>query len=155
MVRDLDELVASNYPRIATDLLSPLLELLRLAREHCGGDVDKFLVILVVVLRTTVHREFSRRTPEQLSSGELPVFPGLGTNGRSIAASLGVPKETVRRKVTDLVQAGWLARERSRLYFTAKAYQELAPVREALEKLAVANHKVVADLAKAAAETIA
>jgi DNA-binding IclR family transcriptional regulator len=100
----------------------------------------------VVALRTTAHREFARRTPEQLISGELQVFPGLGTNGRSIAASLGVPKETVRRKVCELIEAGWLARQGSRLYFTAKAYQELTPVREAMERLAVTNHKVVSNL---------
>jgi hypothetical protein len=149
---DLTDLVAENYPRIATDLLAPLLELLRLSREFCGGDLDKFLVIMVVALRTTAHREFARFSSEQLLSGEVPVFPGLGTNARSIASSLGLPKETVRRKVCELISAGWLVRRSSRLYFTARAYQQLAPVREQIERLAVANHRVIAGLCAASVQ---
>lgn len=146
MASDLTQLVADNYPQIATDLLTPLLKLMQLSRDHCGGDVDKFLVLLVVALRTTRHREFAGYTPEQLASGEVKVLPGLGTNGRSIAASLGMPKETVRRRVCELVDAGWLARHNARLYFTAKGHQELAPVREQIERLAANNYDVVARL---------
>lgn len=146
MATDLNQLVADNYPRIATDLLTPLLKLMQLSREHCGGDADKFLVMLVVALRTTRHHEFAAYTPKQLASGEASVLPGLGTNGRSIAASLGIPKETVRRRVCELVDADWLARRNSRLYLTAKGYQALAPVREQIERLAACNYDVVARL---------
>jgi hypothetical protein len=117
-----------------------------LSREHCGGDIDKFLVILVVALRTTKHREFAAHTSEELLSGEIPIFPGLGTNARSIATSLNIPKETVRRKVSELIEAGWFARVGTRLYFTAKAYQQLAPVREQIERLALLNYQAVAAL---------
>ena len=147
-------MVADSYPRVATDLLTPILDLLRLAREHCGGDVDKFLVILVVALRTTKHRDFAKHTPEQLISGEVPVFPGLGTNARSIAASLGIPNETVRRKVCALVDAGWFVRRRSSLHFTVKAYQQLAPVREQIERMAVINYEVVAALRSEASDNV-
>lgn len=145
-----NDLVADNFPRIAADLLTPLLELMRLSRLYCGGDLDKFLVLLVVGLRTARHRDFAARTPQELISGEIPVFPGLGANGHSIAESLGIPRETVRRKVSELVEAGWLVRRRSKLYITAKAYQQLAPVREQIERLAVRNYEVVATLRSAA-----
>lgn len=138
--------MARNYPRIATSLLSPLLQLLSLSREHCGGDIDKFLVILVVAIRTTKHRDFAACTSEELLSGEIPIFPGLGTNARSIAASLHIPKETVRRKVSELIEAGWFVREGARLYFTSKAYQQLAPVREQIERLAISNYQAVSAL---------
>ena len=146
MASDLNQLVADNYPRIASDLLTPLLKLMQLSREQCGGDADKFLVVLVVALRTTRHEDFAACTPEQLADAEASVLPGLGTNGRSIAASLGMPKETVRRRVIELVDSGWLARRDSRLYLTAKGYQELAPVREQIERLAANNYDVVARL---------
>jgi hypothetical protein len=142
----LTQLVAENYPRIATDLLAPILDLLRLAREYCDGDVDKFLVIVLVAIRTTKHPDFAKLSPQQLISGEVPVFPGLGTNARSIAQSLDIPKETIRRKVAELIDAGWLVRDRSRLYFTAHAYQKLAPVREQIERLAVLNYEAVSKL---------
>jgi hypothetical protein len=146
-------LVEDSYPVIAKDLLNPLLELLLLSRDYCGGDVDKFLVLLVVGIRTTEHKAFAVYSQAELLSGDIEVFPGLGTNVRSIAASTGIPKETVRRKVAELVEAGWFAREGHNLYFTGKAYQALAPVREAVERLAVRYHDVVADLARAPAVT--
>jgi hypothetical protein len=141
-------LVEDSYPVIAKDLLNPLLELLLLSRDYCGGDVDKFLVLLVVGIRTTEHKAFAGYSQAELLSGDIAVFPGLGTNVRSIAASTGIPKETVRRKVAELVEAGWFAREGHNLYFTARAYQVLAPVREAVERLAVHYHDVVAGLAR-------
>ncbi|RAK59354.1 hypothetical protein DJ021_05800 [Phenylobacterium hankyongense] len=151
MEHELKHLVARRYPAIATDLLSPLLKLLSVSRQYCG-DVDTFLVVLVVAIQTTRHGGFAARTPEQLLSGEMPVFPGLGTNGRSIAESLGIPKETVRRKVAELIEMGWFARRDGKLYFTAEAYRQLAPVRDQLETLAVRYYKTVAALREAPTE---
>ena len=152
MGTSLIRLVEESYPAIARDLLNPLLELLLLSRDYCGGDIDKFLVLLVVGIRTTEHQQFAGYSKAQLMSGDLDILPGLGTNARSIAASTGIPKETVRRKVAELVEAGWIAREGNNLYFTGQGYRALAPVREAVERLAVRYHDVVAALAAARAE---
>jgi len=141
-------LVAENYPAIARSLLRPLLHLLSLSREACGGDVDKFLIMLVIAIRTTEHEGFAAYSQAQLLSGEIPVFPTLGTNVRSVAESTGTPKETVRRKVSELIEAGWISRAGNELRFTAVAYQDLAGVRVAIEDLAVSNFRVVADLAR-------
>jgi len=138
--------VAENYPVIAHDLLRPLLDLFSVAREICAGDSDKFLIMLVVANRTTEHKLFASYSQSQLLSGEVPVFPGLGTNVRSIAESIGAPRETVRRKVGELIIAGWIARQGTDLYFTATAYQQLAGARIAIEQLAVRNFEVVAEL---------
>ena len=138
--------VAENYPAIAYDLLRPLLDLFSVARELCGGDTDKFLIMLVVANRTTEHKLFASYSQSQLLSGEVPVFPSLGTNVRSIADSIGAPRETVRRKVGELIDAGWIARRRTDLYFTAIAYQQLAGARVAIEQMAVRNFEVVAAL---------
>jgi hypothetical protein len=54
-----------------------------------------------------------------------------------------MPKETARRKVQELLEAGWLAREGGLLYFTALAYQQIAPAREAIEMLAARYFEVV------------
>lgn len=142
----LRRLVADNYPAISRNLLRPLLHLFSLSREACSGDIDKFLIMLVIAIRTTEHEGFATSTPAQLISGEIPVFPTLGTNVRSVAESTGTPKETVRRKVNELVQAGWISRQANELRFTARAYQDLAQVRLAIEELAVVNFEVVSDL---------
>jgi hypothetical protein len=145
-VHDPIRLVAQSYPKIAAELLTPLLDLLQLSRESCGGDIDKFLVVLVVALRSARHPDFRACSPEQLISGEVPVFPGFGTNARSIAASLGIPKETIRRKVAELIGDGWIVRIRARLYVTAAGHRQLTPVRGHIARLAVANYEVVSGL---------
>jgi hypothetical protein len=142
------KLVAADYPVIARSLLRPLLELLSASRDACGGDIDKFLIMLVVAVRTTEHSLFATYSQERLLSGEIPVFPTLGTNIRSIADSVRIPKETARRKVGELVEAGWIARQGNELRFTALAYQQLAGVRVAIERLAVQNFEVVTALAR-------
>ena len=139
-------LVAGNYPVIAHSLLRPLLDLFSVSRQACGGDMDKFLIMLVVAIRTTEHKLFATYSQAQLLSGEIPVFPSLGTNVRSVADSIRAPKETIRRKVGELVEAGWIARQTNELRFTTLAYQQLAGVRVAIEHLAVRNFDVVADL---------
>lgn len=122
------------------------MELLSVAREVCGGDVDKFLIILVVAIRTTEHPDFKAFSQADLLAGKVPVMPSLGTNMRSVAASVGIPKETARRKLCEIYDAGWLVREDRDIRFTAKGYQELAPVREAIEALALRYADVIEDL---------
>ena len=147
---ELERLVAENYSSVSLGLLTPLLDVLSLSREACGGDMDKFLIMLVVAIRTTGHRDFARYTRDQLLSGEVPVFPSLGVNIQSIADSIGASKETTRRKVTELVQAGWIERAGNKLYFTAKAYRDFEKVRERIGKMAVRHNEVVDRLRDAA-----
>jgi hypothetical protein len=148
-------LVSDNYPVVAKDLLNPLLDLFSLSRQACGGDVDKFLVLLCIAVRTTEHSAFAKLTPDQLASGEIPIFPTLGANVRSIADSLRIPKESVRRKVAEMIEAGWVAREGNNLMFTARAYREVAHVRVAIESLAVRNYEIVDGLQKASLQKAA
>jgi hypothetical protein len=152
--RDTKAIIAASYPAIASQLLRPLLTLMNLGREVCGGDVNKFLIISAVAVRTTMHREFAQRSQEELLSGEIPIFPALRTTIRSITQMVGLPKETVRRKVSELVDVGWLARNEGRIYLTVVAYQQLTPVREQIQLLAAHYHEVVADL-RAVGKTVA
>lgn len=145
-------LVATQYPKAALRLLRPLVDLLCTGREACGGDFDKFLIMLAVAIRTTEHPLFATFSQEDLLGGAIPVFPTLGTNVRSVADSLGLPKETVRRKVAELIDAGWIARHDNELRFTDHAYRELAGARVGIERLAVRNFEVVADLIRKASE---
>ena len=138
----LKSLLADNFPQIAAEVLDPLVRFLQLARALCGGDADKFLVLTVIALRTTQHPEFRAVKPADPTWDEGAILPSLGVNVRSVAESLGIPKETVRRKVQELVAAGWIAREGAGLHITGLAYRDLAPVREELEAL-VARYYVL------------
>jgi hypothetical protein len=105
--------------------------------------VDRFLILLEVAVRTFQHPRFQRCTQEELLGGAVEVFPNLGTNVRSIAASIGIPKESVRRKVGELIEEGWLHRSGRNLHFTSHGYRTLAPVRESIQRLAVRHASVV------------
>lgn len=146
MPRRRKRLLTELYPKVATELLTPLVQLLTVARDICGGDVDKFLIILVVAIRTTQHPAFKDFSQADLLAGKVPVMPSLGTNMRSVAASVGIPKETARRKLAEIYEAGWLVREGRDIRFTGRGYQELAPVREAIEALALRYAEVVEGL---------
>jgi hypothetical protein len=57
-----------------------------------------------------------------------------------------MPKETVRRKIRELVQAGWVVREEGQLFVTGRCYGETAPLRESLGELAVSYFRLVQSL---------
>jgi DNA-binding IclR family transcriptional regulator len=85
-------------------------------------------------------------TQVQLLSGELEILPGLGSNVRSIADSLAMPRETVRRKVQEMVAEGILVRSQRRLYFSGQAYRRFAGPIEAFARMAVVHHDAVSSL---------
>jgi hypothetical protein len=58
-----------------------------------------------------------------------PIEPE-GLNARSIADFSGIPRETVRRKVQDLIDLGWVERHGNDLRATDKARVELMPLTE-------------------------
>lgn len=136
-------LVAENAPDQAEALLAPLLELLSLARVTFAGDVDKFLIMLVVAIRAAGHRDFAQAVKAHPGPGRPTALPSLGVNIQSVADSIGAPKETIRRKVSDLVEIGWIERRANDLYLTPLAYEALTPVREAMHVLAVRHFEVV------------
>jgi hypothetical protein len=135
--------VTEQAPNHAAAILGPLLELLSLARGAYAGDLDKLLIMLVVSIRAAGHKEFARALLRHRATGETPVFPSLGVNIQSVADSIGAPKETIRRKVADLVDLGWIERRDHELSLTPFAYETLTPVREAIHLLLVRYYELV------------
>jgi DNA-binding MarR family transcriptional regulator len=131
------------YPRLAGDLLRPILDVLSKARQICGGDLEMSEILLVIAVRTVEHPAFARLSYEEIEAGAAPRYPSLTTNCRSIAASTGIPRETVRRKVASLIEAGLVERERRRLAVRVTASATIAPLREALLRCAVIHHAAV------------
>lgn len=146
---EFDVLFDREFNTLATHLLSPLIDLLITARRHFEGDVDKLLLMLVVGVRTAADPKFLCLSESDRSAGET-ILPGLGTNVRSMAASLGMPRESVRRKVIELLDVGWVAWHDRKLHLTARAYRELAPIRDAMKRLALTNFQTLSALAAAA-----
>jgi hypothetical protein len=137
--------VTENYGRVSADLLAPLLDFLSTASEVSEGDVEKLMIMIVVGLRSLAHPVFKHRRMRDVAvDGGL--IPTLGINSRSISESLPIARESVRGKVMALIEAGWLRREAGHLHLTATGLSALTPVREKIQRLAVANYETVAAL---------
>src|SRR3954454_8966828 len=95
---ELIDLVNDNSRAVAYDLVEPLSRFLAVARDLCDGDLEQVVLMVAVSLRSSPHPEFRSLTEAELD--HRAVLPGFGTNMRSLAASTGIPRETVRRKVT-------------------------------------------------------
>jgi hypothetical protein len=138
------------YPRLAKDLLRPLLALLATARAMCGGDSQKSEILMLIAMRTIEHPDFAKLSYESIASGSAPAYRSLGTNIRSIADSAGMPRETVRRKVAELTAAGLVTRKGNALSLNPAASVAMGPLRDAVLRLAVANYELVSGLVKPA-----
>lgn len=146
MASPITPLLRQHYPYLAKDLLAPMLEALNIGRATCGGDLDKLLIILVVALRTAEDKRVLDINPDDVLSGVVDVYPSLSTNVRSIADSTGIPKESVRRKVGSLVDAGWIRRDDNNLSLAPYASRMLTDFREQLFQLALRYHQTLAAL---------
>jgi hypothetical protein len=119
---------------LAVHVNEPLVNYLVVGRSLCR-DLDTLLVLLVIIQRANRHPDFARLDPTELAEGRIGQIPTLAVNLQSIADSTGIPRETVRRKVNDLVRLGWVAREGAMLRFTPKGYCAVAPARDAAIRL--------------------
>ena len=143
-MKELLEALRMRDPSFSDPLLRPLLSYLLKAREVAGGDLDLNIILLVIAIRAVEHPEFSKLSlSERLE--QVAAFPTLGVNTHSISESSGIPRETVRRKVGELVRKGWIVRNGTNLHFTSKAFAELTSIREAREDLAIRCYELIRD----------
>ena len=84
-----------------------LLRLCRLASDVFGNDLDRFVVYLAVISASTSHFQRDPELRARYSAEEaLPDDLRLGISRRAIADSVGLPRETVRRKIAGLIADG-------------------------------------------------
>jgi hypothetical protein len=141
-------LLRQAYPRLAKELLRPLLAVLATARSICGGDSQKSEILLLIAMRSVEHPDFAKLSYETIVAGEASVYRSLGTNIRSIADSAGIPRETVRRKVAELTAAGLIIRDGNALSLAPCASRAIGPLRDSVLRLAAANFELVATLVR-------
>lgn len=82
---------------------------------------------------------------EELTEGLRPP-PSLGTNARSVAESLGMPRESVRRRVQALIGDGLVDRCDNELRLSADGLIALSPVRNFLVGLSVRYFQIVSSV---------
>ena len=132
-----------RYPLLAKDILRHLVDLCAVTRSICAGDAQKSEILLLIALRTAAHPDFATLSYEEIAGGEAASYGSLSTNVRSIADSSGIPRETVRRKVAELVAEGLVERQGNKLLLRPSASKVIGPVREAALRLVAANYQLV------------
>lgn len=99
-------------------------------RRTFDDDLDMFLVLAVIGERTYSQQHADPTlTYEDFKSGKAAMTPPRDINLRSIADFSGIPRETVRRKIAELSDKGWLTRNsEGSLVATRKASKDLEPL---------------------------
>ncbi len=98
------------------------------------------------MLRSAMAPGFAELSSERLLSGDVDTVPTLWTNIRSIADSSGIPRETVRRKVNDLIKEGLVRRSGQLLTITPQAFPDNRFVVDKFIRLAAVSHATVEKL---------
>ena len=88
-------------------------------RSRFDGDFDQYLIYMVFVL-SDMSRRASNSSSSQTDSSNIRRDVGLNT--LSIADITEIPRETARRKLRLLVQAGYLKRGANQLYYLGERY---------------------------------
>lgn len=141
------------WPILAKDVLASTLQCLSAAREAGGGDVDLFLIMLLVALRTAQTEGFQKLTIEEIAAGQVGALPSLTTNVRSIADSLRMPRETARRKVALLIEMGWIETDGRLLRVSQRHGTRATEMREALMGSVFKQHVAIRRALATAANT--
>ena len=100
-------------------------------RSKFDGDFDQYLIFLVFVLSDLSRR--SQPSPRGAEVG-MTMNKDAGLNTLSVADITEIPRETARRKLRLLVEAGYLRREDNQLYYLGERYnpteflQDLSPL---------------------------
>ena len=106
-------------------------DLLVTLRRQFGGDLDRMLVLAIIGARTLSRDYIEGLCYDRFMASERPGEPAP-INVQSIADYSGIPRETVRRKVNDLEQLGWIIRsDKGHLTASTKAAEDLASGTEA------------------------
>lgn len=105
-----NDAVAANSRLTAIRLALLMSRWMENWREGVGDNASAMILLAVVAI--TGERLTRTDLPEPLRSVATALPPGLAAecNVSSIAAATGLNRETTRRKVNALVEAGWLAR---------------------------------------------
>lgn len=143
----MEDQVKSVFGKIWPTHVASLTRFLIECRKAFDGDLDRFLVLAVIGERTYSQQHADPGIDyDTFRSGKAPTTPTLDINLRSIAEFSGIPRETVRRKIVELTEKGWITRnDDGSLTATRKAAADLEPltltsIRYIVELMELFNH---------------
>lgn len=104
------QLLRDHYLHTHSAWVEGHLELLCELRSVVGNDLDKVIIMGVIGQRMTKAVTAQSLSYNDLVTGDFVLDESLLTNVESITASSGIPRESVRRKVLELIETGWVGR---------------------------------------------
>lgn len=113
--KDGSTLIRERYVDIWPKILDPWTQYLIAARSAFDGDMDKMVILAVIGLMSLQDKGSPLRGPTILSYDDLMRHDSTALDPRpinieSIALFTGIPRESVRRKVRELIARKWVAR---------------------------------------------
>jgi hypothetical protein len=127
-----EETLTAYFGRIWPAHNDAFCELLVRLRQQFDGDLERMPVLGIIGSRTLARGRVEGMSYVEFISRERREDKPAPINLQSIADYSGIPRETVRRKVRDLEQQGWIIRrDNGYLIATAKAAQDLEPATKA------------------------
>lgn len=129
----MDAKIKAAFGKIWPAHVSSLARFLIACRKSFDGDIDLFVVLTVIGDRTFSQRHADPSLDyDAFKSGRAHSTESLDINLRSISDFSGIPRETVRCKVNELVKRGWVMKQADgSLLATAKARDDLEPLTHA------------------------
>lgn len=103
-------LFRSDFNRFQGLWVEEHLRLMTVLRRYFGNDMDKIMIMAAIGQQQLRDPALPQRAYAPASVGPLLGNPARYTNVDRIAAATGIPRESVRRKVNELIAAGWVER---------------------------------------------
>jgi hypothetical protein len=126
-----ERLFRSDFPRFQGLWVEQHLRLMLALRRHVGNDLDKIIILSAIGQQQLGDPGRQQRAYAPSAQGEPPDHSGRFTNIDRIAAATGIPRESVRRKVNELIKVGWVVRTGSRaLAVHPRAAVDMQPATE-------------------------
>lgn len=127
-----EDYIRANFGAIWPRHVETLTRFLIECRRHFDGDLDMFLVLAVIGDRSFAASKAAADLTydDLLDVNRKPTEPEA-LNVLSISQFSGIPRETVRRKVNQLMDKGWVERDgQGFVRATRKAAHDLHPLTE-------------------------
>ena len=127
----IEQLFRADFNRFQGLWVEEHLRLMTALRRYFGNDLDKIIIMAAIGQQQLKEPNLPRRAYAPRVEGPPLGDPGRFTNVERIAAATGVPRESVRRKVKELIACGWVVRLGSRaLAVHPRAAVDLQPTTE-------------------------
>jgi hypothetical protein len=105
-----EALFRSDFARFQGLWVEEHLRLMTALRQFVGNDMDKIMIMAAIGQQQLRTPALQARPYAPDAGGALAGDPARYTNVEGLAAATGIPRESVRRKVGELIAAGWVER---------------------------------------------